>query len=738
MIGAMAALICAYSVGNLALGAAEADSMRALVAAESGMSYLLLQIRMVPMPIILEGSIDNMSQPSVLWTGTNIQGLGSSNNGIAVQLANALNQCGSFVDSQSMVAVPAALAPLVTPPIAMDPACGGNGSNFVLTVEWDSANPHPASQTSASQVLLHLTSMGTSGKVSRKVTMDVSLQKTLRYAVYSNIAIQLGKNTVVVGDVVSKMTTFTKGPPVWTLSDFTRLTGQSALDNKLDSFRDFLTNHDPSYSNRLSVWNDPELKALAQTQGFEDTNGDGYIDDYDLFLAHLDPGRTGRITQSQFTAPDGKPMDAQLFVLLDTLNPPYEPGAQARPGLTHNPTPDPESSLNKWLGIVDNSAQYDGDGQLDVNDAYAKITGNVKVRVSAKDWEAWAINTSSTGGARFDLGYREQLQGPIISPDPTEPPIQFNYNGADAQAVTPQSFDTSSYQQKAGLSGAYSGQIPQGATVSNMVISGANANNGTVTEESPKGALNPQATYKRPVFKNVTFVNCKIAKGTNALFQNCSFEGVTYVDLQTNITDSGGATTSDPSKGMTWSKKMISGTFNPKTTTLTALNSKGFNEGNNMRFDGCNINGPIASAVPSAYTHFTNNWEFNGNTVFNNTADPTATILAPNTNVDCGSFLAPPTGPLPTSSLTGVVVAGNVNMRGGAWNVDGSIIITGNGGMNTTLGYFGPDDAAVDPHAIPAGGFGRIMLRYNPTRAMPSGIRVPLTVIRMPQTYLIH
>jgi hypothetical protein len=569
--------------------------------------------------------------------------------------------------------------------------------------------------------------------------MDVSLQKTLRYAVYSNIAIQLGKNTVVTGDIVSKMTDFTKGPPVWSLSDFTRLTGQSALDDKLDLFRDFLTNHDPSYSNRMNVWDNPELKALAEGQGFYDASGDGYLDDYDVFLSHLDPGKTGRITQSQFTASDGKPMDAQLFVLLDTINPPYQPGAQARPGLTYNSTPDQNSLLNQWLGLVDNCAQYDGDGQLDFNDGYAKINGNVKVGVSAEDWEAWAKDTSSSGGAKYELGYREQLQGPIISPDPTEPPIQFNYKGADAQDVTPQSFDTSSYGDRAGLGGTISDRIAQGATVTDKIISGANATEtSTVTEGSPKGTDTPQATYKRPVFKNVKFVNCKIAKGTNALFQNCTFEGVTYVDLQTNVTDSGGATTSDPSKGMTWSKKMNSGYTFKSTTALTATTSKGFSQGNNLRFDACIVNGPIASAVPSAYTHFTNNWEFNGTTVFNNTSDPTATILAPNTNVDCGSFDAPPTGPLPTSSLTGVVVAGNVNMRGGAWNVDGSIIITGNGGKNTTLGYFGDTDAAVDPDAIPTGGFGRIALRYNPTRAMPSGILVPLTVIRMPETYQIH
>jgi hypothetical protein len=749
MVGAMASVIRSYSVGNVVLGAAEGDSTRALVAAESGMSYLLLQTRMAPMPIITEGAIGNMGDHDLLWAGTNIQGR-TGNNGIAVQLAGAINQCASFVNSTSTVAIPAGSLPLVTPAIAVDPATG-DCSNFTLTVEWDGTYIHPTSQTIPSHVLLRLTSVGTSGHVSRRVTMDVAIQKTLRYGMYSNIAIQLGKNTVVTGDIVSKLTTFTKGPPVWMLSDFTRLTDQSLLDTKLEQFRDLLVGNDPSYSNRLSVATDPALKALAQSQGFDDVNGDGYIDDYDVFLGQLDPSETGRITQSQFTASNGKPMDAQLFVLLDTLNTPVKPGAE-RPGLTPNPTPNMGSLLNQWLGIPDNSWGYDGDGQLDKNDCYAKVLGTIKVRVSAQAWETWANDTSPSGGARFELGYREQLQGPIISPDPTKPPVQFNYVGPDTQDLTPQSFDTSSYKAKAGTGGAVSGRILAGTataptTVSDKIIAYANATEiATVDEISPIGAANPQSKYRRPVFKNVKFVNCKIAKGTNALFQNCTFEGVTYVDLETRVTTTGNhnttdAITDDPGMGMTWAKKMKSGSFSP-STALTSTNSYGFCDGNNLRFDACKINGPLASAVPSAYTHLANNWEFDGATVFNNTSDPTATILAPNTNVDCGSFLAPPTGPLPTSSLTGVVVAGNVNMRGGAWNVDGSIITLGKnasgGPMNTTLGYFGPDDAATDPHAIPLGGFGRIALRYNPIHAMPAGILVPLTVIRMPQTYQIH
>ena len=57
--------------------------------------------------------------------------------------------------------------------------------------------------------------------------------------------------------------------------------------------------------------------------------------------------------------------------------------------------------------------------------------------------------------------------------------------------------------------------------------------------------------------------------------------------------------------GMTWSQKMKSGSFS-NATPLTAANSYGYVNGNNLRFDSCNMNGPLVSDVPTAYTHFTN------------------------------------------------------------------------------------------------------------------------------------
>jgi hypothetical protein len=50
----------------------------------------------------------------------------------------------------------------------------------------------------------------------------------------------------------------------------------------------------------------------------------------------------------------------------------------------------------------------------------------------------------------------------------------------------------------------------QGATVTGKLITAAKANNGTVVE-TPFGSTSYQATYQRPIYKNV-FKDCTIQK----------------------------------------------------------------------------------------------------------------------------------------------------------------------------------------------------------------------------------
>jgi len=681
LFGSLTTSMVIFSTASLQLSNGEDKAMRSLAAAESGMAFLQMQLRLMPKPVTSYGTISN----------TLAQSLWSQNGGIAANLAAQLNgssnlQGKTCTVSGSTITVPAIQVASTSVETAM----------FDLKVVQDSVSP----------TTLHLTSVGNCAGILKGITCDVLIAKQIKYAVYSNVAIQLGKNVVVEGDIVSTVTSFSKGPPVWMLSDFRALTNQSGLDSDLSAFRSYINSKDPTYSNRLDV-RTPSVATAAAAAGFTDRNGDGFIDDYDLFLKHVDSNSNGKVTTTEFTDPaTGQPYDSELFTLLDTLSPPLTSGGTTRAGYND--------------GVIDNS------------DGYAKVKGTVQVGVTQSAWDTWARDTSSSGGTADGVGFREQFQGPVVSPDPTVAPVQFGINPADTPSLLPSNFDTSSYASASGTNaGATSGSVASGS-VSNVVLTSSMANGGTIVEGTPYGSTSIQATYQRPVFNNVTFTNVTIPKGLNARFNNCTFKGVTYVNMTTNITKSDGVTTTtDPNDGMAWSQRMNGNSTFSSTTTLTSSNSQGYSNGNNLHFDGCTFNGPVTAADPTAYTHFTNSWEFTGATDFNNTTDPTVTIMGPNTNIEMGSFSDPNAAP---STLLGVVVAGNIDIRGRSI-IDGSVLVVGNGAGNTTLGYFGASDSSSNPTAQPEGGYGRLYMRYNPSRGLPNGINIPVTLSPVASTY---
>ncbi len=245
-----------------------------------------------------------------------------------------------------------------------------------------------------------------------------------------------------------------------------------------------------------------------------------------------------------------------------------------------------------------------------------------------------------------------------------------------------------------------------------------------VVEGVPYGAASPRSTSARPVFSNVNFKNCIINRGTNALFINCTFDGVTFIDGAKTMEDS-------------------------STATYTL--------GNNVRFMDCTFTGPIAQGdksqstapAPTKTTLLTNNWEFNGATTIDFTmpakdgvADSAAlalikdqaTIMAPQTNIEMGSFTAPGAA---KCSFQGVVVAGLFDVRGVA-KIDGSIItLYDRSAADTqTLGYFGANDSSSnqgqpDSALQQAGGaaYGSIHIRYNPYRTLPDGINLCVSLL---------
>jgi len=605
---------------------------------------------------------------------------------------------------------------------------------------------------------------------------------------------------VLEGDVMSRRDPGdsrirTDNPEVWCVTDFGFLNNTlgNPTSGRLKDFRDMLAKLDNpntagiwapyrngSYDNRVDIRprktdydaalieNRPLHPTAAEKYfsglGFTDISGDGYIDEYDLFLGSYGATTNNpEVNFSQFSGSTftGATLDTQFFDLVDQLSPALESGLVQRAGFD--------------------------DDKINNSDRYAKVKGSISMRVQLS---AYGANTSTSL-------LRKQIQGPIIPPDRTVPPVTFGMLDDDMPNVLPIDFVDAAENYKAKLSGVsgpsatpiafasldvngdpkvevknttlapematgdqltdtdlmalydqsvatarYSGVVGQSraktdpewpyVSVANFIDAYRNGqtlqNNGknyttpkyTVTESVPYGVQSGwQATYSRPVFKNVTFRNVKIPAGLNAVFINCKFQDITYVDLVTNVTKNG-TTTTNKDDGMTWSKRMKTGYTFDANKPLTADTSLGYVEGNNTRFMDCTFNGVLVAATTTAYTHFSNEFQINGKAYFNNTFDPKCTILAANTNIDLGSYTRPANQ---DSVLKGVVVAGNIDIRAKAF-VDGSIIVPGDGSGNTTLGWFGMTDSAESDGATPAGGYGRLYIRYNPSRAQPNGIRL--------------
>jgi hypothetical protein len=199
----------------------------------------------------------------------------------------------------------------------------------------------------------------------------------------------------------------------------------------------------------------------------------------------------------------------------------------------------------------------------------------------------------------------------------------------------------------------------------------------------------------RYVCQDKTLANFRVPPtgvGKNALFKNCTFEGIVYVDNSTGS--------------------------------------------NNVRFENCVFNGPIVT-TPSTDT--TSGWwqrnqlYFTGTETFQNNTPVPATILAPNFNVNLGN-----TDPThhENNVLTGAIVGGIVDIRGTA-QVYGTVI-----SMFDTSGYssgyvsnIGATLGDGGSETVSLGDVGIIQITPNPDQMLPSGITSPIVIKPLQGTY---
>jgi Tfp pilus assembly protein PilX len=707
----------ATSTRNVQTAANFSQVASAQAAAESGLRWMDYRFQKMQRPKTTAGTISS-TVASTLWP--------TLRDAIVLDLENVIGD-----DSGKGMACIVTPDSVTSSPVYMD---GTGGPTFTIKVRQLSAKDGPK----IDERYVRVTSIGKYRNTERAVSMDFLIDKKSKYSVVGKVPLQLGRNALLEGPV--GMGTASKFPPVLMLTDFAKF--DTTLETNVKNFYTHLKgsgvvngktikNHD-GFDNRISVNNADEY-LLAQKAGYFDYNGDAYIDEYDLFLRRFDKDGDKAITKVEFTNPStGQLYQKDLFDAIDQLAAPLN--YEDRNG---NGVLDTGEDAN-GNGILDHDSPRLGykDGIIDNKDGYAKARGQVNLAVTSA---AWSANLASSGKTIQDV-----MMGPIASSSPTEPALRF---GVPTFDLAPANFEqaTVALKNRSGLAGGTASRPWTGGPaglIANTTLALNDCNGGVappatsttlwIEDKTPWGSQTYQAMYKRPVFKNLTLRNVIIPKGLNPLFESCTFEGVTYVDMTRNITNPSGGVTTSKDDGMTWSKRMKAGmgTFS-NTTVLTTSNSLGYTDGNNIRFNNCNFKGPLAGGYATAYTHFSNSWEFTGSTNFDNVWDQSATILSPQVNIEMGAFEKVGSS---QSRLVGVVVVGNIDIRGCA-TIDGSIIVTGDGAGSTTLGYFGPNDGDTDPDAGGALGVGRLNLRYNPNRVLPDGINIAVDLAPQIKTY---
>jgi len=213
---------------------------------------------------------------------------------------------------------------------------------------------------------------------------------------------------------------------------------------------------------------------------------------------------------------------------------------------------------------------------------------------------------------------------------------------------------------------------------------------GDYTKPSSSGSRQ----MSRYVYENQTFTNKLLPSNRNALFKNCVFEEVLYIDCATN------------------------------TSTYY----------NNVRFENCTFNGTIITNVPNQLKWQNNCLYFTGEATFNNTSSiKEATILAPHFNVNLGN-----TNPMQSDNnvLTGAIVGGIVDVRGNA-QIYGTIIsmcdtTQWTSGYVTNIGAT-LNDGGSETTAL--GDIGVISITPEEDKMLPSGITSPIVIKPLQGTY---
>lgn len=737
LFGSLAVAMAIVSKGNLRTAQTHLHVVRAMGAAETGLEVARKRLadaasRFVISRGAVEGSSGNGIGPR-LWSGSMGAGDGQMNvlpppsghsegstpQGIAQALVNCHNADANLVNipgaatSTSMHSAPIGTDSSVyrttdwvtTAPIAVDGSATSSGSGpaaFQITYA------PLANGTDVRVIVTGFSSVTTIGSsytysydrgsgqykpLTRVVEQDLRVVKRSNCAMLSPSRIMIGKNVAVEGNLGARYTDVTQnnGHPIQIKSDFKGLNG--VLDTKLQRFFDRLAAYDVDGDNRLRVGHPIEGAGIPPPEDFNgdgvpdnafaDVTGDGYVDEFDIFLNHYDTNHDGRVTlSSRLTA--GTPAegsspeftaDDDLALLIDS-----QVSDRNRNGVSGwadgNPKPlgapgVAPKDYDAAHGVYPDRSLGWRDGFIDKRDQYAKVRGGLVFKTAENPWDTAQGN------------YRQYVRGPI-DPADGQSAVRFGASDSEVPNIGPDSFTNDETPLRADADGQpFAQQLATQLGISTTQLATyVETKTDPTTPRYFRGDLDDAAVYAmtgrhlyekvpfnapaysdwyyRPRYENLHFKNVQIPQGNNGLFNTCTMAGVTYVRTYVGNTHVNWSLYGKMNWSAADNRPMAStqpldksdflryytgqvgdgpsnyGQFpdppviNGATVTGANRNTKLYS--NNIRFHGCTFVGTLISDTPAAYTHVRNKMQFTGGTKFTdvNPTDPNNPALNPN------------------------------------------------------------------------------------------------------------
>jgi hypothetical protein len=597
--------------------------------------------------------------------------------------------------------------------------------------------------------------------VTRTVSRVVRLTKQHRHAIVSPSRILIGKNVEINGSIGAAYEDVgrPKGNPLQIRSDFLGLNAR--LDQKLNDFFNGVRQHDVDGDQRLRATHPVESAGLPPASrdydsngvpdnAFQDVTGDGFVDDFDIFIKHYDTNGDGKLVlATSLTA--GTTHDAQtaeftadndLARLIDGNNPDRNRNRiSGWQDTNRNGRWDAGENLNDFDATSNSFPDRVlgwRDGAIDRRDQYAKVQGRLMFRTSRSAWETarggnyqqfldGSINAGrGVSAARFETSQNElpEISLTDIAGATTSLAALADGQSLEQQAATQLGISASAMATYTEAKTNATQPRFFRATMDNAQVRTLTGQN--LWERMPFNSPNFTDWYIRPRYENMTFKNVKIPPGTNALFVNCTFVGVTHVQTTTANThtnwslygrmiwdaatnrpvpdpkpldksDFARYTTGRPVDGpVNYNDFPDPPVIGGVTRTGAARDTKLYS--NNIRFHNSLIVGSIVSDTPQVFNPVRNKLQFTGSTRFTrqhpdspsnvnlnpDSADLPAidrsSLMLPQYSVEIGQFNSPTDtftgGPTPQNvQLRGTIVAGVLDARGNT-TIEGSLLMT--------------------------------------------------------------